>query len=167
MSNAIGLDIGHSSVKIAFDKKFAIFPAAVRPASVIIDYDEAQKCKLETIHVGNKSYFIGETALLQGAGSANSGLSENWIETNEHIALMLGGMRKAKELGAKEDMLVVMGLPANLYGRQRDKLKEIAQFQLKTDVHIISQPSGPFNEHILNQDGILTSAAFLLSIVSK
>ena len=161
MSKAIGLDIGHSAVKVAITGKSFFFPTAVRTAIQITDEAEARRCAKETVRVGNTSYFVGETALIQGAES--SGLSENWIETPEHTALMVAGMNKAVEAGAAKDSLVVMGLPAQLYGRQKARLKEIAEKHLETEVLVISQPFGPFNEHMLDKRGVVRDTQALTS----
>lgn len=158
---ALGLDIGHSAVKVALAKKTFHFPTASRAAFAITDEAEARRAAKETVRVGENTYFIGETAVTQGADVG--GLSENWIESDEHTALMIAGMNKAIEAGAAKDSLVVMGLPAQLFARHRARLKEIAEKHLETEVIIMSQPFGPFNEWMLNENGIVKDSQALMS----
>lgn len=67
----IGLDIGHSAVKIsATDSegkaKKIMFPSSVSPA-IALDHDgESVRAAAETVIVGGRSYFFGETANMQG-----------------------------------------------------------------------------------------------------
>ena len=46
------------------------------------------------------------------------------MQTSQHDALLLAGQRLAIESGADEEALIVLGLPAGLYARQRDALRE-------------------------------------------
>ncbi len=160
MSKAVGLDIGHSAVKVSVKGKTFQFPTAVRPAATINDEAEAARAAHETIEVANKKYFIGETAIIQGAQLI--GLSENWIETPEHTALMKAGMKKAIEAGAPRDAIVVMGLPAHLFGRQKTRLKELAEQHLGTEVLVMSQPFGPFNHLMLDERGVVNNTESLV-----
>jgi plasmid segregation protein ParM len=71
MSAAIGLDIGHSAVKVALsdskgERHHLVVPTAVCQAFRISDEIEAERAAKETVRVGNVDYFIGETAVIQG-----------------------------------------------------------------------------------------------------
>ncbi len=71
MSAAIGLDIGHSAVKVAVSdskgkRHFLTIPTAVCQAIKISYEAEAERAAKETVKVGSIDYFIGDTALVQG-----------------------------------------------------------------------------------------------------
>jgi plasmid segregation protein ParM len=138
-----------------------MFPTAVIPSFTLHDEVAAHRARRDTVKVGSASYFVGETALVQGRLTSTPGLYENWVESPEHDALMLAGHRRAVDAGADEDALVVLGLPANLFSRQRDKMREHASRLLNTRVMVIPQPVGPFSELMLDERGRQKSAAAL------
>lgn len=162
--SAIGLDIGHSAVKIAVSdvhgkRHFCTVPTAVCQAFKISDEVEAHRAAKETVRVGSLDYFIGDTAMIQGGSSVTSGLSEDWISTPEHTALMIGCYRKALELSGSENPRLVLGLPTNLYTRQRDKLMDLAASLLKSaDVRVIPQPMAPYFEMAFDENGLPIAA---------
>lgn len=157
-ASSVGLDVGHSAVKVATAAGRAIFPTAVIPAFVLHDELAAQKARRDTIKIGDESFFVGDTAVIQGRLTSNPGLYEDWVDSAEHAALLLAGFRRAQELGASNDSLVVLGLPAGLYSRQRDKLRDDASRLLQTRVVVMPQPVGPFSLHMLDERGRLKSA---------
>lgn len=156
--SSIGLDMGRSAVKMAITAKGGvktlIIPTAVCSAINISDETEAVRAKAETVKVGDKSFFIGETALIQGGANVTGGLSDDWIDTPEHIALMIGSFKKAVALCDSKKPRLVMGLPTHLYSTQKAKLIELAKKHFDvTDVHVIAQPVGPYFERVLKADG--------------
>ncbi|MBT2179660.1 MULTISPECIES: ParM/StbA family protein [Ralstonia] len=164
---AIGLDVGHSAVKLAYSRgalpETALIPTAVVPAFTIYDDGAAKRAARETVQVGGRSYFVGETAIAQGGMRTTPGLFEDWVQTSQHDALLLAGQRLAIESGADEEALIVLGLPAGLYARQRDALRERASRLLGTEVMVMSQPFGPFSLHMIDERGVLRSAHALES----
>lgn len=158
MNKVIGLDVGHSAVKVAHASGRILFPTAVIPAFEIHDEVAAARARRDTFKVDGKNYFVGETAVLQGRMNSTPGLFENWVDTPEHSALLLAGYRRAVDAGAQEDALVVLGLPASLFARQRDKLREHASRLLGTQVMVMSQPFGPYSELMLDERGQLKSS---------
>lgn len=164
---AIGLDVGHSAVKLAYSRgalpETALIPTAVVPAFTIYDDGAAKRAARETVQVGGRSYFVGETAIAQGGMRTTPGLFEDWVQTSQHDALLLAGQRLAIESGADEEALIVLGLPAGLYARQRDALRERASRLLGSEVMVMSQPFGPFSLHMIDERGVLRSAHALES----
>jgi plasmid segregation protein ParM len=164
MSAAIGLDIGHSAVKVAVSdskgkRNAFIIPTALCQAFKISDEAEAERAARETVRVGNVDYFIGETAVIQGGINVTSGLSEDWVSTPEHTALMIGAFKKAKEFAGVDQPKLVLGLPTHLYSRQREKLREIASNALPVnDVRVVPQPMGPYFEAMFDEKGVPASA---------
>lgn len=159
MSKAIGLDVGHSAVKISVDGAKLIFPTAIIPAFVLHDEVAAMRAKRDTVKVESQTFFVGETAIAQGRMTSTPGLYEGWVDSPEHDALLLAGHRRARDAGATDDAMVVLGLPAGLFSRQRDKMRERASRLLETRVIVIPQPVGPFSEMMLDERGRLKSAA--------
>ena len=150
----LGMDIGHSAVKIAMTNAAgtpvrAIFPSVVCPAVEISDDAERSRASQEAVHVDGRSYFIGETATLQGRRSAVTGLNEHWISSPEYAALLLGAWRSAARLvGAPlADPMLVMGLPTHLFTRQRDALKQIVARHLPVkaiNLRVMPQSIAPY-----------------------
>lgn len=164
MSAAIGLDIGHSAVKVSVSdskgsRHFLTVPTAVCQAIRISDEVESERAAKETVRVGGVDYFIGETAMIQGGVNVTSGLSEDWVSTPEHTALMIGSYRKAMEFAGVEHPKLVLGLPTHLYARQRDKLREMAESVLGAkDVRVVPQSMGPYFESMFDEKGVPASA---------
>jgi plasmid segregation protein ParM len=159
---AIGLDVGHSAVKVAFSRgaaqDSALIPTAVVPAFSLYDEAAAKRADRDTVQVDGRHYFVGDTAISQGGMRTTPGLHEDWVQTAQHDALLLAGKRRAVEQGADEDALIVLGLPASLYARQRDALRERASRLLGSEVMVMSQPFGPFSQHMIDERGVLRSA---------
>lgn len=164
MSAAIGLDIGHSAVKVAVSdhkgkRHFLTIPTAVCQAIRISDEAEAERAAKETVKVGSVDYFIGDTAIIQGGVNVTSGLSEDWVSTPEHTALMIGCYQKALALAGVKQPKLVLGLPTHLYSRQKDKLRETAVTALGVnDVRVVPQPMGPYFEAMFDEKGVPASA---------
>lgn len=159
----VALDIGHSAVKavVSSDKGVGrvFFPSLVCQARLISDEVEANLAAQETVRVGGDqgaSYFFGETALIQGGGKI-SGLSDNWISTREHAALLLGAMKKISTIADIGDRpTLVMGLPARLFGAQREELEQVVRTHLPNigELVIVSQASAPLYTVTLDESGI-------------
>lgn len=158
--NVIGLDIGHSAVKVAAlgpDRKPVrfLFPSAACPAFAISDDAERARSMLETVLVGDRRFFFGDTARTQGGRSVATGLSESWIETPEHAALLLGAWRKLKLSGVSQaNTMLMLGLPTHLYSRQREVLKETVSQNLEVaEVKVLPQAMGPYQAMMLSGSG--------------
>lgn len=155
---AVGLDVGHSAVKLAVDGASLIFPSVVIPAFEISDEASARRAAKDRVRIRDVDYYVGDTAVLQGGLTRAPGLYDEWVLTDEHDALLKAGFGKAQEAGARSDDLVVLGLPANLYPRYRGSLRERASALLQTEVMVMPQPFGPFSLQSLDEDGVMVAA---------
>ena len=164
-SVSIGADLGHSSVKIsvksgnkvALSKAMEIFPTVVRNWTSIANEDTAKKAEADTVTVNGRKYFIGATAARQGQAENFSGQNRNWVETEQHDALLVGAWSRAFSILEKnyhpspEQITLVLGLPASYLVEQRGPLRARAKSLLSQflkphqtlEVLIESQSRGP------------------------
>lgn len=164
MQTIIGLDVGHSAVKASVfsgGKVSHVFiPSVVCPAITITDEVEARRAEKETVAVvpgPSGSFFFGETAIAQGGGIG--GLSDNWIATREHQALMMGAIKKIRdEVGFDDAPDLIMGLPARLFYSQKDELERLAHAHIPEvgSIKIISQAAAPLYCIMLDDKGYPT-----------
>lgn len=155
--NAIGLDVGHSAVKVAAGDARIIFPTAAAPTVELSMQDAADRAKADTVRVGNRDYFVGHTALLH-ATSTLDGLRDDWIDTPEHAALLVSGYQRGIAALGDADPYLVIGLPSRLHGAQKGRLTEIATSRLGIDasrIAVVPQPFGAFMAMLLNEDGTI------------
>lgn len=160
---SVGMDIGHSAVKIAFTNSLgqaarAMFPSVVCQAFRISDDAERSMASLDTVNVAGREFFVGDTAALQGDLGAQPGLYEDWIQSPQYAALMIAAWRCAqRRSGDKlEDAMLVMGLPTHLFDRQRDTLKEIAAHYLPVkpaNIRVMPQGIAPYQGLMLTDGG--------------
>ncbi|WP_018871401.1 ParM/StbA family protein [Thioalkalivibrio sp. ALgr3] len=160
-TQVIGLDIGHSAVKMTFDKANSVnrymFPSVAAPAIHISNSEEAQRAARETVKVRGREYFIGETASIQARGSVAAGLTREWLQSNEHMALMAHANRIAGEdADAFSHRIVVLGLPVTEFDQRRDPLKEIAAevFGDGVQIRVMPQPMGTYQSVMLARTGL-------------
>jgi len=156
----VGLDLGHSAVKMTFDGRNGvdrrIYPALACPAIPIRNEAEARQAALDTVHVHGRAFFVGETAALQGNMALSSGLSADWISTDEHTALMAMGRQIVDRDGIEGPRIYVLGLPISRFEDDRDKLRQIASHILTdaVEIKIVPQPMGGYNAHMLSRAGV-------------
>lgn len=138
---SIGIDLGHSSVKISVKTgdtvpltgASEIFPTVVRNWASIANEETAKKAEADTVEIGGKKFFIGTTAARQGQAENFSGQNRNWVETEQHDALLVGAWTRANNILAKNNVAnpdqvsLVLGLPASYYTEQREPLRARAQ----------------------------------------
>lgn len=162
-----GIDIGHSAVKLAFKTpdgtlKHRQYPSVVTPAIPLSFDPQPEVTHGDTVEVMGRRYFVGLTAVSQGAQAA-SGLSMDWINTPEHVVLM---ERAQRHLVSHQVMpeLVVLGLPVVTFAQQQEALSLQGLEIFKTDVVVVPQPWGAYQHGILNEKGEhLTSKGTLLA----
>jgi len=155
MSNAIGLDIGHSSVKIAAGAKHDLFPSAAVRAIDLVLSEAKTAAKDDTVAVDGRSYFVGNTALVHSGGVALDGLSDGWIETHEHLALLTAGYRRGAAI-VGSDAILALGLPSRLHDQQRKRLVELAALNVqipKERVMVLPQALAAYMAVALNSEG--------------
>lgn len=152
----IGLDIGHSAVKIAAGEKRIMFPTAATPA-VQLGLEEAQaSAKADLARVKGKDFFVGDTALIHTNGALLDGLRDDWIETDEHAALLVSGYQRGLAATGDADSMLVLGLPSRLHNRQATRLGDLAAMLLQMDrskVVVVPQPLGAYMSAVLDAKG--------------
>lgn len=159
----IGLDIGHSAVKVvsvsSVGRHEFLFPSVAIPAFAITDEVEARRAAEETVSVGQRKFFVGETALVQSCGQPPAlGLTNDWIETPEHSALIAGAAKKLELLNVDlRNCLVVTGLPSSLHAHQKNRMREVVRQQIKAEVLVAPQPFGPLQTLMLTSTGAIST----------
>lgn len=157
----IGIDVGRSAVKIVaafgnFERTEVTFPSAFSPAVRITDDREAERAMTDTVEVDGRSYFVGETALLQGRDDMIAGLTDDWAFADQHAALLLAGMKKLEAQGVPgvQAALIVVGLPARLYAHQKSAYAtEVSKHVARGEVKVVPQPLGPYYTMMLDKKG--------------
>jgi plasmid segregation protein ParM len=159
-NEAIAVDLGHSAVKSAYINKDGVktrsmFRSVVLPAFSISDEAEARRAMAETVMVGGRKYFYGETAEIQGGAAVATGLSEDWVETPEYTALLLGAIQKIQGSGGLDQAkMIVMGLPTHVYTRYKDRLKDLAMQCVEgKEIKVVPQPLGAYQRVMLDEMG--------------
>lgn len=161
-TQVIGLDIGHSAVKMTFDGPSSVsrqmFPSVAAPAITISNAEEAARAARETVTVRGREFFVGETAAIQARGSVAAGLTREWMESPEHMALMAQANRLASEAvgdPAAYNRVVVLGLPVVEFDTRRDQLKKLASevFGEKSQIRVMPQPMGTYQSLMLSRSG--------------
>ncbi len=158
MKSAAGIDVGHSAVKMSFTgtggPEAIQFPSVVIPAFPITFDSQPEVTARDTIEVAGKRFFVGQTAVVQGANAA-SGLSMDWIVTPEHEVLMRRAQRYLDEAGVDPSM-VVLGLPVAAFAKQHGELAHQAARIFKGDIAVVPQPWGAFQQCVLDEEGAVS-----------
>ena len=155
INRVAAIDVGHSEVKVSGPSGQFSFASLACPAVTITDAAEAARAALETVKVGQREWFVGKTAILQSNGLLSSGLSDQWIETPEHSALLAGAVKKLVQTGADmEGGLITLGLPARLHQKQKDRLRQLMSNFIQAEILVLPQPIGPYYAHMLDEKGL-------------
>lgn len=164
----IGLDVGHSAVKMTFDGQSGverhIFPSLAVPAIQIRNEAEAAIAQKDTVSVDGRNYFVGQTAIIQGKASLSNGLTNSWISSDEHSALLVMAKKIIDERSSSGKHLYVLGLPIIQFESHKGILKDIAQkhFGLTSEIRVIPQPIGGYQAHMLNRVGAVNGGRSLV-----
>lgn len=155
--SVIGLDIGHSAVKVTTGQgENIIFPTAAAPALELGVAEAMGKAKADTVEIAGQTYFVGETALTHTNSQTLDGLSDGWIETVEHLALLKSGYQRGLEQTGEADSHLILGLPSRLHLTQQKRLTELAAMHLgisANKVTVIPQPLGAYMHSVLDENG--------------
>ena len=147
----IGLDVGHSAVKMTYDAQGFVqrymFPAIAAPAIQITNQEEAERAAKETVTVRNRDFFVGTTAAIQARGSVSAGLSREWLHSAEHMALIAHAKQVAYD-DSFDHLVVILGLPITEYAARRESLEKIAMdvFGENIQTRVLPQPMGTYQE---------------------
>lgn len=165
----VGLDVGHSAVKMTFDvtkgepPRRHIIPTVVAPGFDIVNSTEASRAEAETVTVDGKHYFVGATALIQAGAETHAGLSEDWITKPQHRALVAAARKCVERASGQPDVrrTWVVGLPCGIYDRDREVLREtVQQIVPKNDrVVVMQQPDAVYLQKFFGRDGLPITAS--------
>lgn len=151
----VGLDVGRSGVKLAFlfnnELKTHFIPSVVSPAKQLTFDANPSVTRENTIEVDGQLFFVGETAIEQGA-SQTVGLNSNWLEGVEHKALLQRSKTFLKSYGVVPRMIVA-GLPVNTFNSNAELLFQQVKAVFGCSVLPVPQPWGVFQDCILSDDG--------------
>lgn len=156
----VGLDVGHSAVKLVFEVGDGVardmFASLACPAFAISNPLEAQRAQAETVSVGGRDYFVGDTARIQAQAELASGLTDGWIESPEHAALVLQALRIVQQQGGQQPRLWVVGLPVGQFARDRERLAQVMAELLPPGdrIKVLQQPDAVYFGHIYGRDGM-------------
>ncbi|HIH2745390.1 TPA: ParM/StbA family protein [Burkholderia lata] len=157
----IGLDVGRSAVKATAFARGAfhtlMFPSIVTPAIELSDEATARRAEAETVEVNGKRYFTGDTARIQGSAGATVGLSHDWTNSPEYLALVASTMKRfgAMSIPGLQDPLLVIGTPAKLFSSQKEKLKAETQKVVGgAEIRVLPQPMGAYCDFTTDQSGL-------------
>lgn len=155
----ISLDIGHSAIKIAAGpKKNALFVAAATPRTDAATVGRASLAPHDAVTVNGQEWLVGDAAIIHAGGRVPDGLADNWLETDQHHALLAGAFRRATGMAelTPSEALVILGLPSRLYDKQHKRLAELAQLHLNLrsdQVMVLPQAFGGYMADALDADG--------------
>lgn len=160
----VGLDVGRSGVKIAFmdsgkNVVTKFFNSVILPYKPLTFDTNPKATEADTVEVNGNKYFVGETALAQGA-KESIGLNSNWLDGDEHMALLLRSERHLRSYGVIPRMIVV-GLPVNTFKHHAQELaRQVKQvFGQEVVVLPVPQPYGVYQDEMLSDGGELKSSA--------
>lgn len=164
--SVVGLDVGHSAVKMTLSTENNtylryIFPTAVCFARKIASENEAREAALETVEVDGQKLFVGETAKFYSLGktTAFQGLSDDWVESKEHKALIAQARNIVhRAIRHPKNIIVVSGLP--VAGWLRDDLRNALKQQVANIFDIpfdralvVSQAHGLYSTYAIRRGG--------------
>jgi len=160
MPHAIGLDIGHSAVKVAIGETF-LFPTAAMPALDLSIDGSTEAAQDDTVRIGSGTFFVGETAKIHSGGRLLDGLSDDWTVSDEHTALMVAGYQKAVRRAGVEPDMVVLGLPSRLHSKHKAQLQATAAVNLgisRLQIRVMPQPMAAYYSRIVDAEGMPTGS---------
>ena len=154
----VAIDIGHSTVKVSTSGKKLIFPSVATSALRISDQNEAIVADREKVFLNSKPWFFGETALLQGGMNWATGLSDDWIDSQEHAVLFLGALKKLEQVEIGTPNLIIAGLPVQAMKPEMthvDRLKRsFSELCPNSEIKVVPQPYGAFSNITLDVNGL-------------
>lgn len=143
----VGLDLGHSAVKITFDRDAGVararLPSPACPAIQRRHEAQAQRARQETVPVKGRAFIVGETAAIQGKSTLANGLTSAWTASEEHGAGRAFVRQIVDEQAAAGPRRFVLRLPVTPFETDRERLKKVARDSLGTGVvQSLPQPLG-------------------------
>lgn len=153
----LGLDVGHSAVKMSYRGKAGIerviFPSVVSPAIAISDRSAADAAANDTVEVEGNKFFVGETAVHESGATQSSGLHHRWIDSIEYKVLIQAAINIAMRDAGKIEMIVV-GLPPVIMRERQLAVRNLVSTMTDADVRVFPEPSGVLYSVAINEDGV-------------
>lgn len=166
MSTCIGLDIGRSAVKLvavfgnvnsALHRIEMSFPSAFAKAIKLTDSGAAARAEMDTVMVKGQACFVGETAITQGRDDMISGLNDDWIFEDQHVALVLSSINRLAAAGVPDvnNSLLIVGLPAHSHAHHCKKYAVfLSQFLPDAEIKVVPQSMGPYYTMLFDNTGM-------------
>lgn len=153
----VGLDVGHSAVKLVWRSgdgtiKRVTIPSVAVPAMTISDKAASETAAKETVDVNGDPYFIGETAIHEAGSIKVAGLHDRWLEMPEFQALVQGAINVVMNDTGKIDS-VATGLPPSVFREQNLKMRNIVSVCTDAEVKVYQEPSGVAFRYNLDEKG--------------
>jgi len=153
--NVVGIDIGHSAVKVSTEAGHFQFPAMVMPALTIQDANESMRSERETVTVNNRKFFYGETALAHSKGDTIFGLNDTWVQSDHHEALVAASIQElmAREIPLDPNTLIMAGLPIKSFTESKSLIADQFKKLTQAEIRVVPQPFGPYFYAMLDNTG--------------
>lgn len=145
--DAIGLDIGHRAVKVCAGTESIIFPSAVCPEIDPALATDTAIPDADIALINGKYFWVGNSALTHADSYDLDALKGDWFESDEYLALMVSGHKRAIASLGSTDAILVLGLPPQLYARQHERVTQLAIMHLGLPgelIRVIGQPYGAY-----------------------
>lgn len=156
-----GIDVGRSATKAVaiMDgvRSVITFPSAICEAIKLTDASASARALAETVKIGSKEYFTGETAIIQGRDEMLGGLSDDWAGSEQHGALILAAVKRLEASGVPgvASGIVIVGLPARVFASQRKfYAASVADILPSAEVKVVPQPMGPYYTQLFSEQGV-------------
>lgn len=157
---AIGIDVGRSGTKIAFlapagAVQTALIPSAFAPATQFSLEGAAKAAEPDTVEVGGRLYWVGETALKQARDDMVGGLDDKWVTGPKHEALMKAALKRVEAAGVQvRGQTIVVGLPSRGFAENRQKYQARAmEIAGGANVRVVPQSMGPYFAMLFDDAG--------------
>lgn len=158
---AIGIDVGRSGTKVAFlppgggHPITLLIPSAFSPAGPISDETAARAAAPDTVEVEGRTFWVGNTALLQGRDEMVGGLDDKWVTGQKHEALLKAALKRVAAAGVElRGQTIVVGLPSRGFAQSRlvyqARAKEVAP---QCEIRVVPQSMGPYYNMLFDDAG--------------
>jgi plasmid segregation protein ParM len=155
----VGIDVGHSAVKVAWRSKDGsiqkrMFPSVAIPAMTISDSKASERAAKEMVPVNGNQYFIGETAIHESGSIKVAGLHDRWLDMPEFQALVQGAVNIVMDDTGKIDSIAT-GLPPSIFREENLKMRNIVSTCTDAEVRVYQEPSGVSSRYIMDENGVM------------
>jgi actin-like ATPase involved in cell morphogenesis len=163
MKIGVGIDVGHSHVKVAKGSDTAMARTCVWPAREGDDPSIVKKRQDALVELRGERFWVGDMAVIQSCGVAPSLLEDEWIGHQSYAVLMLWGYHMACRLNSGNPIEAIgLGLPASAFSRDKKRVREMAAELLERDpktIHVIPQPYAAYLGYVWLPSGQINDGA--------